>query len=137
MNRALIAISLAVSFAFAAPVPKALKKNNDAVSILGVWDDKNPGGQIWFFNSDGTGGAGEPTKSSCPAIYKIDPTQSPKQLDWSQDGGKTWNLSVYELDGDALKINFGVGGTGIRPEKVAPPSQCVFMSGTRRSEANK
>lgn len=37
---------------------------------------------------------------------------------WSHNGGKTWFLGVYELDGDTLKITLGQGGTGQRPEGV-------------------
>lgn len=99
----------------AAPVPK---QKTDADRIVGVWHDGREGeAAYWHFDADGVAGTGA-KKNPQNAKYRIDPLKDPKQFDWSHNGGKTWFLGVYELDGDNLKIALGRGGTGERPESV-------------------
>jgi uncharacterized protein (TIGR03067 family) len=107
---ALVALPLA-----AAPVPKT-KEQPDAALIVGAWHDGRDGEcAYWHFEADGVAGTGA-KKNPKGALYRLDPSK--KQFDWSQNGGKTWFLGVYELDGDTLKIALGQGGTGQRPESV-------------------
>jgi hypothetical protein len=105
----------------AAPVPKGMKaKKSDAERIVGIWvQADSPNAADWFFNADGTCGVGDPDKPGCRAIYKMDETQTPPHLDWSQDDGKSWYLDAYELSGDVLKMS-AVGPGGVRPTTVDP-----------------
>lgn len=130
--RSLVLLLACAAVAVAAPVPKAVKKKGDADLIVGEWVD-SPGAQsVWLFREDGTAGVGDPVNPACKAVYKIDPNQTPKHLDWSQDGGRTWYLGVYELDGDSLKISFGGGNSGTRPPTVDKNNTFQFVGVTRR-----
>lgn len=107
---ALVALPLA-----AAPVPK--KKTTDVELIQGLWNDGRGGDTAhWHFLANGEGGFGA-KKNPQAAKYRLDTTTDPKQFDWSQNGGKTWFLGIYELDGDTLKIALAQGGTGERPDE--------------------
>ena len=117
----------------AAPVPKALKRGSDAEGIVGAWEESPNAKSFWVFFADGMAGVGDPVNPQLKALYSIDPSQTPKHLDWSQDGGKSWYLGVYELDGDTLKISFGGGGNGIRPPTVDKGNGFQFVGTTRRA----
>ena len=132
-----LAALLLVGPLIAAPVPKALKKNRDNSKIVGVWEDSPGSRSCWIFNDDGTAGAGDPTNPAWKALYKIDPDQTPKHIDWSQDAGKSWYLGAYESDGETLKISFGTSGSGIRPTTVDKGNGFQWISTTRRGEVGK
>ena len=134
--RTVLALLLFAVPLFAAPVPKVLKKSRDEDLFVGVWVEANSPKSVWFFNADGTCGTGEPTAPSLKALYRVDTTQSPPHLDWSQDNGKSWYLDVYELDGDTLKMSCGAGGSGKRPATVDPKNGSQWLHLVRRS-ANK
>jgi hypothetical protein len=133
--RTLLTLLLSAAPLVAAPVPKGLKKQADGSDIVGLWA-KTPGGTSgWYFNPDGSAGCGTPgVPGGCVAVYKVDATQTPKHLDWSQDGGKTWHLAVYEIEGDVLRINFGGGNTGQRPTAIGPNTGFQFETGTRNPD---
>jgi len=134
VTRRLFALLLVPSLALAAPVPKSLVKKADPTSLVGAWVTRpGVGIQAWVFRDDGTAGVGAPDNPTLQAIYKVDATQSPKHLDWSQDGGKTWNLGVYEVDGDVLNINFASNGGGHRPTTLRPDAAFLWVSGTRHN----
>lgn len=128
--RLALAFALLAGVAPAAPVPKELKKKETEADIVGLWASRPGGTTGWWFGPDGNAGTGNPQQVACKAIYKTDPTQSPKHLDWSQDGGKTWHLAVYEIENDVLKINFGAGGSGVRPAAVGPNLGSQYETGT-------
>ncbi len=129
---ALLALALFAFPLLAAPVPKGMKKP-PAVDdeVFGFWANSPGGTSGWLFNSDGTGGCGDRNNPSCQAVIRVDATQTPKHLDWSQDGGKSWYLGVYEIDGDTLKLNFGGGSTGVRPTAIGPNTGAQWVTGTR------
>ena len=134
----LAALALLAGTTAAAPVPKAIKrKPADGAEIVGLWVTRPADTTGWVFRGDGTAGVGDPVNPSCKAIYKLDPAQTPKHLDWSQDGGKTWYLGIYEVDGDVLKINFGGGGSGIRPTVLGPNTGFQWVTGTRKEGYGK
>jgi uncharacterized protein (TIGR03067 family) len=117
--RPLLALALLVSLASAAPVPKAVKKQNDAEQIVGSW--KPVEGQTdWFeFTADGkmlTWDTGGSAGTGPPFTYTLDTTTDPKSMTWG-DRNKTplWDC-VYELDGDTLRISYNRDGK--RPTKV-------------------
>ena len=127
---AVVAVAV-VPAVVAAPVPKSLKKNGaDGSEIVGLWATTPGGTTGWWFGADGNAGTGNPRQVGCKAIYKVDATQTPKHLDWSQDGGKTWYLAVYEIENDVLRINFGGGGSGKRPTVIGPNTGTQFETGT-------
>jgi hypothetical protein len=128
----------AASLAVAAPVPKSLRKQADVADIVGLWV-KQPGDKTgWYFNADGSAGLGDPvSRSGCQAVYTVDLTQTPKHLNWSQDGGRSWYLAVYEIENDVLRINFGSGGSGARPTQIGPNTGSQFETGTRSPNYRK
>ena len=120
--RTAVALLLLAASLVAAPVPKALKRPRDEDRIVGIWV-RNPGETAGFaIYDDGScdTGVGTTKKDRPPGRYKLDTTQSPKHIDWSPDGGQTWFLGVYELDGDSLRFNFGDRGSGVRPKVLGP-----------------
>jgi uncharacterized protein (TIGR03067 family) len=134
MNRFASALvtTLFAPLLLAAPVPKGLKRVRDEDRIVGVWVEADNPKAVWFFNADGTCGTGEPTAPALKAVYRMDGTPSPPHLDWSQDGGKSWYLDVYQLDGDTLKMSCGSGGSGVRPATVDPKNGTQWLHLIRR-----
>ena len=139
MNRVMWAVValLLVPVLVAAPVPKSVKKKADENDIVGLWASTRGGTTGWWFGEDGKAGTGNPVQVGCKAIYKVDPTQSPKHLDWSQDEGKTWYLAIYEIEDDVLKINFGSSGTGKRPTAIGPNLGSQFETGILNRDFGK
>lgn len=137
-RRVLFALLVVAAAATAAPVPKSIKrKPANGSDIVGLWVNHPGETSGWVFREDGTAGVGDPANPACKAIYKVDPTQTPKHLDWSQDGGKSWYLGIYEVDGDVLKINFGGGGSGVRPTVLGPNTGFQWVTGTRKEGFGK
>ena len=127
-----VVLTLLAAPLVAAPVPKSLKKPSAESEIVGLWCTAPGGSTGWYFRPDGTAGLGDPaTNSGCKAVYRVDASQSPKHLDWSQDEGKTWYLGVYEIENDVLRINFGSCNTGVRPPAVGPNLGSQHETGTR------
>lgn len=113
--RPLLALLLLALPALAAPVPKGVKKQNDADLILGRWkceaafsgetevvgSHKN---DVWTFAP-----AGEKSHQLTPTgtRYSLDysfPTPGERQMNLACNGNPY--LGVYELDGDKLTIAF-------------------------------
>ena len=125
MTRALPLLLLFAVPLTAAPVPKAVKKADDATLILGRWEsvtvqyDGRPGtaGAVFRFADDGKGGVVPPgQKAEVPATFTLDPNDTPKRLEWALNGPAK-SVATYELDGDTLKLAFGAA---TRPPKAAP-----------------
>ncbi|MCU0702907.1 MAG: hypothetical protein MUF18_02835 [Fimbriiglobus sp.] len=125
---ALVALVVA-SFGVAAPVPKALK-HDDRSALIGEWEEPQKK-RAWWFKQDGTAGGGE-RPDERTGRFRIDPTTHPKQLDWSSDGGKTWQLGVYTLQGDVLTVNMAKDTKAARPESTVEQEQTHFLSATRK-----
>lgn len=94
----------------AAPVPKAVKKANDATLLDGRWESVSldTGGGIradttwWLEIKDGklsTGCGG--SKGYDGRTFRLDPDASPKHIDIDDLSGK-FILTIYQLDGDTL-----------------------------------
>ena len=111
--RSLLAAVVLTTLAPAAPVPKAVKKVDDAGLLVGRWRP-NDGSKQWYeFKADGTFKTWNEPSEDTAYHYKwsIDPTASPKRMTMSNAGsGKAEWEAVYELDGDDLRITYsGVG----------------------------
>ena len=107
--RPLLALLLLVGFAPAAPVPKAIKKKDDASLLVGRWKPSDGTKQWYEFQDDGTLKTwDEPNEQSAvPYKWTIDVTAIPKRMTWAN--GKTGKVefeAVYELDGDDLRMNY-------------------------------
>ncbi len=110
MRIALLLIFATALSAIAAPVPKAVKKADDAALLEGRWEsvsiDTGGGSRAdatwWFDVKDGklSTGCGQSNGYTARA-FKLDLTASPKQLDLDDLSGK-FILTVYQLDGDTL-----------------------------------
>jgi len=136
--RSLLAIALLVGLAPAAPVPKALKKQDDKDAILGTWSPA-PGRTEWFeFKADGTLKAwntGGSAATGVPYKWSIDPTATPKRMTWYSPGETkpSWEC-VYELDGDTLKICYVNAGRKV-PAQATEESDGLFCDLRRDTSA--
>ncbi len=107
---AVLLIFVAALSAIAAPVPKEVKKQDDATLLEGRWEsvsiDTGSGTRAdttwWLDVKDGklSTGCGQSNGYTARA-FKLDPTASPKHLDHDAGNGQ-FILTVYQLDGDTL-----------------------------------
>ena len=111
-----------ISSAIAAPVPKALKKQDDLAKLQGTWEivslDTGAGSQVQTgdfatfklivteekLSSSVQSGGGWKNLS-----IKLDPTATPKRLDLEISPGN-WSPCIYEFDGETLKFVEASGG---------------------------
>jgi uncharacterized protein (TIGR03067 family) len=128
---ALLLIGLSAAVVVAAPVPKKLK-NTDRASILGDWEEPPEKARVWWFKEDGTAGGGDLPTPTRKGLYRLDPNASPKTLDWSTDNGKTWQLGIYSLEDDTLKVNIAKDTKGVRPETLVETEQTYAITATRK-----
>lgn len=113
--RPLLALAVLIGFASAAPVPKALKKNDDRTLLLGTWktisEHGKTGKDIWThtYHFEESGHLQQwfgPTDTS-NWDWTIDPEQTPKRMTWvNQKNARNAYDCVYELDGNTLRINY-------------------------------
>ena len=108
--RTLLALALVAS-AVAAPVPKAVKKQDDAALLEGRWvgvttdtgGGPNPDPERWLEITDGKFSTGiGSTRGYDGRTLRLDPSASPKHLDVNNTRGG-FHLGIYELDGDTLR----------------------------------
>jgi uncharacterized protein (TIGR03067 family) len=129
--------SIVATLVVAAPVPKAVKnQERDKVEILGEWLEPADKGRIWWFKEDGTAGGGDIPKPTRKGLYRIDATTDPKSLDWSDDGGRTWQLGVYRIENDVLTVNIGANASDIRPVSFDETPRSHKISATRKKAEN-
>lgn len=108
--RTAVALFFAVSLSMAAPVPKVVKKADDATLLEGRWEsvtiDTGGGTRAdttwWLDVKDGklSTGCGK-TTGYVGRTVKLDPTATPKQIDIDDLSGN-FILTVYQLEGDTL-----------------------------------
>ena len=111
--RALVTlILLTLPTAFAAPVPKELKKN-DLARLEGEWTEysSDPNRQIsgyrFTFDRDGQSAIIEPNGSRTHNYaFKLMPQTTPPTLTWDTAGGGQKFRAAYRLDGDTFAIVF-------------------------------
>jgi uncharacterized protein (TIGR03067 family) len=72
--------------------------------------------------------------------FKIDPSKSPKQFDWAEEGTKVALIAIYELRGDTLRICSTRAG-GKRPTtfstKGGTAKQVLALSVYRRQKGGE
>ena len=111
----MLALLLVGSLAVSAPVPKAVKKADDAKLILGDWKGGtlngagvSSGEYTFRFTDDGICGIGHGKQTpSGDCAYTLDPSATPlKEMKWLNGAVKTEWRCVYELDGDTLRVGF-------------------------------
>jgi uncharacterized protein (TIGR03067 family) len=134
-TRILLLLVLFVTVAFAAPVPKSLKRPTDARAILGRWQgDTLPAragaepNYTFRFSDDGTCGITNrgPNARESGATYALLPDDKPRRMTWWNGPERTEWRCVYELDGDTLRVGFVHQGTAI-PDTVQPsPGLTVY-----------
>ena len=137
--RPLLALLLLVAVASAAPVPKAIKKKDDASLIVGTWKVTALNGQnngtfhthTFVFDAEGgvrTVYSGDQTTDWTWALVAGD---APKRMRWvAKTKGQTDFDCVYELDGDTLKFGFITSGQK-PPAKVEPGPGLTLYELTR------
>ena len=134
MRTPLLCCVVFVATAVAAPVPKEVKKKDDAKLLEGRWESvtldqgqgHNPDTSYWLEIKDGklSTGIGTKTKGFVDVPFTLDPAESPKHIDITSGG--TTQPWIYEIDGDTLTWCHPSGGTE-RPTgmKSAKPYCCT------------
>lgn len=121
--RPLFVVCLLAGIAVAAPVPKSVKKKDDATLILGTW---KPTGKdmAWFqFADDGTlktWHGDDENANKMAWTWAIDPERTtPRRVRLNRvpDSHNGYDC-LYELDGDTLKLVFLLKKGMLPPEKV-------------------
>lgn len=125
-------VACCAAVAVAAPVPKQLKKD-DHSAIVGEWVEPADKKRSWWFKEDGTAGGGD-TATQRKGTYKLDPTATPKAIDWSDDGGKTWQLGVYSLADGVLTVNIGREAKDPRPTSFDVTARTYSITATRKKD---
>ncbi len=133
--RLLVVLVLAVGWsAFAAPVPKELKKQTDAERIRGIWSIEKTGGDTRWLFRDGR----------FYSFQITDPDNLGQEYRFAllPDGGidlmldsSTTHLGLYRLDGDALVI--ARSSDGLRPKNFQPEPSKNLLRFKRDPEAKK
>lgn len=134
--RPLLALILLAGLAVAAPVPKALKKQDTSSQILGTW--KPDKGSEWFaFDAEGGMKAWTNGSANSPALYTYtidaDPDGRPWRMIWYSKGQpKPSFQAVFVVDGDRLFLSYsGFGNVqSARPDPNAPSSAPNFTRQT-------
>jgi uncharacterized protein (TIGR03067 family) len=127
--------SLMAAVLVAAPVPKGVKNQNRAKEdLIGEWLEPPEKARIWWFKEDGTAGGGDLKNPSRRGLYRLDPTASPKTLDWSDDEGQTWQLGVYSIENGALTVNIAAGSKDARPTSFDESPRSHKITATRKKE---
>jgi uncharacterized protein (TIGR03067 family) len=127
--------SLTASVAVAAPVPKSAKnQNRDKAELVGEWLEPADKARVWWFKEDGTAGGGDLKNPSRRGVYRIDPTASPKTLDWSDDEGQTWQLGVFGIENGVLTVNIAAGSKDPRPTSFDETAKSHKITATRKKE---
>ncbi len=140
-----LTIALFAGFADAAPVPKALKKEDDKTAMTGTWQvtEYTEGGQN-AVSSHGTfvfGAEGVVTLRSkkndmySPSwMFSLDTSASPRRMQLLMGKRLVIRELVYELDGDNLKVGFINDGAN-PPTKVEPGDGLTLYVMTRDTSA--
>ena len=126
-------VALTATLVVAAPVPKQLKKDERA-ALIGDWEEPADKARIWWFKEDGSAGGGDVSNPNRRGIFRIDASTDPKQLDWSTDNGKTWQLGLYSIENDTLKVNISRDAKAPRPETLVETSETYSITATRKKD---
>lgn len=127
----MLLVVLSAAVVVAAPVPKQLKKDERA-ALVGDWEEPADKKRAWWFKDDGTAGGGDLPNPSRRGTYRIDASTNPKQLDWSTDNGKTWQLGVYSIENNTLKVNIAKDANAPRPDSLVESSETYSITATRK-----
>ena len=127
----MILVAVCAAAVVAAPVPKQLKKDERA-ALIGEWEEPADKARIWWFKEDGTAGGGDLSNPNRRGTFRVDPSTNPKQLDWSTDNGKTWQLGLYSAENDTLKVNIAKDAKAPRPESLVETSETYSITATRK-----
>jgi hypothetical protein len=129
--RPLLVLLLLVGLAPAAPVPKALKKQNASALLVGRW--KPDKGSEWFaFDAEGGMKAWSTGSEATahPYTFTLDPDPDAGQwrMTWTQKGQATPSYyAVFLVDGDRLFLSY----TGVQGKPPAKPDPTTPTNFTR------
>ena len=113
MRALAVLILFSLPTAFAAPVPKELKKD-DLARLEGEWSEyssdpnRRINGYRFTFDRDGKAAIHEPKgDGSHHYTFKLEPDTVPPRLTWNGSRGAPADFrGVYRLDGDTIAIVF-------------------------------
>jgi uncharacterized protein (TIGR03067 family) len=143
MNRTLLTLIAFALPLFAAPVPKALMKSDDATAIVGTWRMKDhamdgrrseSGDVCWRFEPDGKLFCVHDCGTESDMGYSLDPTGDPKRMDWRPTNEAVSWPAIYKLDGDTLFVVTVMSADAPRPTEFAA-AKGVYYTEFRREVA--
>lgn len=82
----------------------------------------------------GSAAAGGGDRFGLTYTVRIDPTASPKTIDYIVTGGAVVRLGIYELNGDTLRICLARPGAARPKEFASPAGQDLVLSVYRREK---
>lgn len=134
--RILVILALAVGgSAFAAPVPKELKNQNDAGRIQGLWEVKIGGGAYWKISGDKMVAGSSTTldeENGYHYSFALRTAPSPGEFDL---GGGLACVGIYRFVGDDLEVAYNHGPNRPKDFLTTPGNNVHVMK--RVPEAKK
>ena len=119
----------------AAPVPKELKRENDAEKMQGLW--KETTGTRWFFEDKKLFAGGQNLTDRKGHAYELAlrPDAAPREFDLSGNAGAAIQFAgIYKFEGEELHICYHSGPQ--RPKDFTPGAG-KFIHILKREEAKK
>ena len=136
--RSLVALILLTLPAFAAPVPKELRKRP---TLEGTWERTvtdclgqvtDCPGQRWEFGATSMKVHPEPDSKSpafvqtCKGSYSLESDGRAGGFDFKDAATNRTSLGLYERDGASLKICFVIGGSRRPTDMKSGPSKVIY-----------
>lgn len=109
--------------ASAAPVPKALQKQDETKRVVGTWRPTSSDSAWFEFGADGTlrtwHGERNNRNSAMNWTYSLVPDSTPRQMKLTRvPDSHNWYDCLYEFDGDTLKFVFLLKNGMTSPQKI-------------------
>ena len=143
MRSALVLLATTATLT-AAPVPKDFKKTDDKVALVGLWKvnrltingraDQNLHTHTFGFDAEGNCHTLFGQNARSDWTFTLDPTASPKRMNWVAKGGGSKWVCVYEVAGDTLKVGF-VAQNVEPPATVEPGPTLTLYEMTRMPDS--
>lgn len=118
---------------------KDVLAHRELKAMAGTWKEisRQRDGQLVATNELGTMTQDELGSAAAGRLtytVRVDPTASPKTIDYIVTGGAVVRLGIYELNGDTLRICLARPGAARPKEFASPARQDLVLSVYRRAK---